>query len=135
MKYLITTMFFIFITCGNNNISEEKNILEMYSQLAVEFHKGNFRGIMKPYSKDFTSDENDLKNYNDVMKYNASLLRTNSSIFINFYDFNFEINENSAQVEYTLHFKSRQREFKIKRRDHLKKEWWQWKVISTEYLD
>ena len=137
-KMTLFSMIVIFVSlvlyCGSD-LSNEDQILKLYSDLSIEYSNENLRGIMKPISKDFTSDMYNMGNYEDFMLSNAALLRMNRNISVDIRNIEISLNDDKAEVIYSLHFISDQSEFLLKQKDFLKKSMSGWKIVSKEEID
>lgn len=132
VKLFLITLFLFCLQCGEN-ISDEEKILNLYSDLAIEYNKENLRGIMKPLSKKFQTSIENYRDYEDVKRTMAMILLRNRNIYVDFLNFEININDNKADVKYDMHFTSDQYEYEIKKIDYLEKNWGTWKITSWEF--
>lgn len=132
LKLFLIAILLFWNQCGNK-ISDEEKILNLYSDLAVEYNKENLRGIMKPVSKKFQTSMDNYRDYEDVKRTTAMILLRNRNIYVDFLNFEINITDNKADVKYNMRFTSDQYEYEIKKADYLEKKWGNWKIISWEF--
>jgi len=136
MNNLVRTLALISVFCGMVSAcslaprDDADVILDMYAETMRAFSNEDLHGIMKNISKDFHSNVNDQRDYEELRENRKRFILNNSNVAIGFRNINIKTEKSRATVQYTVVIKTDQIEMKWAQTDTLRKSWGKWKVVS-----
>jgi len=117
--------------CSSSPDTEEKAIVEMYSQIMQAYAREDLRGIMLKISKEFHSNVENLQSYSEVLESRRLFILNNSSVSVNFRDISIDIGDNGkAEVSLKVNIITDQNMYSWKEIDMLQKSWGNWEIYS-----
>lgn len=125
----------ILFGCTGFSGTDEEIILEMYAQIVLSYSREDLYGVMKYVSKDFTSDIEDQKTYDEVREYRKSFILRNRNVSIGFRNINMTIDNSKAEVTYEVHVDTNRLNDRWKQSDTLMKKRGKWEIVSTKLVE
>ena len=127
---VILTILLAIAACTAKRSSDEEKILEIYAQMSRTFSREDLRGVMKDISKEFQSEMENQKNYEEVQKYRKTFILNNSNVSIDFRNISISVSKSKAAVKLTVSMNTDQITENWVEIDSLEKKHGSWKIVS-----
>jgi len=141
MKYfrvfmlLMATGFLLLCFMCTGLMNDEDIILEMYAKIMRSYNREDLHGVMVYISKDYRSDIENQRTYDEVKEYRRLFILSNTNVSIDFRNIVINVLEDMATITYDIHMKTNRLRKNWSQTDTLRKSRGKWEVVSSELIE